>query len=59
MRKTTGTGNVCERSAVAACRLGVKESDCRILFRKEAGDGVTVAAAYYIGIQREDKVETL
>lgn len=50
VRKTTGTGNVCERSAVAACRLGVKASDCRILFRKEAGDGVTVAAAYYIGI---------
>lgn len=50
VRKTTGTGNVCERSAVAACRLGVKEPECRILFRKEAGDGVTVAAAYYIGI---------
>ncbi len=50
VRKTTGTGNVCERSAVAACRLGVKASDCRILFGKEAGDGVTVAAAYYIGI---------
>ncbi len=50
VRKTTGTGNVCERSAVAACRLGVKAEDCRILFRKEAVDGVTVAAAYYIGI---------
>ena len=50
VKKTTGTGNVCERSAVAACRLGVQASDCRILFRKEAGDGVTVAAAYYVGI---------
>ena len=44
VKKTTGTGNVCERSAVAACRMGVR--DCRILFKKEAGDGVTVAAAY-------------
>lgn len=48
VKKTTGTGNVCERSAVAACRMGVR--DCRILFKKEAGDGVTVAAAYDPGL---------
>ena len=48
MQKTTGTGNVCERSAVAACRLGVRVSECRILIHKEAEDGVTVAAAYYM-----------
>ena len=48
VRKTTGTGNVCERSAVAACRLGVRASECRILIHKEAEDGVTVAAAYYM-----------
>ena len=48
VRKTTGTGNVCERSAVAACRLGVRASECRILIHKEAKDGVTVAAAYYM-----------
>ena len=53
VRKTTGTGNVCERAAVAACRLGVRTSECRILFRKEAGGGVTVAAAYYIGIHEK------
>lgn len=55
VRKTTGTGNVCERSAVAACRLGVRASECRILIHKEAEDGVTVAAAYYmIGKSREN-----
>ena len=37
-----------ERSAVAACRLGVRASECRILIHKEAEDGVTVAAAYYM-----------
>ena len=48
VQKTTGTGNVCERSAVAVCRLGVRASECRILIHKEAEDGVTVAAAYYM-----------
>ena len=33
---------------MAACRLGVRVSECRILIHKEAEDGVTVAAAYYM-----------
>lgn len=38
VRKTTGTDNVCERSAVI-CSSG------RLVMRKNAGDGVTVAVA--------------
>ena len=45
VRQTTGIGNVCERAAMAACMEVSKNS--RLLFRKWAGNGVTVAAAYF------------
>ena len=45
VRRTTGVGNVCERAALAACMEGAGK--CRVLFRKHARDGVTVAAAYF------------
>lgn len=43
VRKTTGTGNVCERAAMAACLGLAKEG--RLLFSKYAKQGVTIAAA--------------
>lgn len=45
VQRTTGVGNVCERAAMAACMEGA--ADSRLLFRKYAADGVTVAAAYF------------
>lgn len=45
VRRTTGVGNVCERAAMAAC-LEVSGS-ARLLIKKYASDGVTVAAACF------------
>lgn len=45
VRQTTGVGNVCERAAMAAC-MEVSRSS-RLLFRKYARDGVTIAAACF------------
>lgn len=45
VRKTTGVGNVCERAAMAAC-LEVSQN-ARLLIKKHAADGVTVAAACF------------
>lgn len=45
VRQTTGVGNVCERSAMAAC-LEVSKSS-RLILRKWARDGVTAAAACF------------
>lgn len=45
VKKTTGVGNVCERAAMAAC-LEVSKST-KLLLRKYAADGVTVAAACF------------
>ncbi len=44
--KDDGNRKCSARSAVAACRMGAR--DCRILFKKEAGDGVTVGGARMI-----------
>lgn len=45
VKKTTGVGNVCERAAMAACLEVSKET--RLLIKKHAADGVTVAAACF------------
>lgn len=46
VRQVTGVGSVCERAAVAACREA--SEDTRLLMKKYARDGVTVAAACFI-----------
>ena len=46
VRQVTGVGRVCERAAVAACREA--SEDTRLLMKKYARDGVTVAAACFI-----------
>lgn len=46
VKKTAGVGNVCERAAMAACLEVSKEA--RILIKKHAADGVTVAAACFV-----------
>lgn len=43
VRKITGVGNVCERAAMWASQLA--DRDSRLLIKKYAGDGVTLAAA--------------
>ncbi|MFT3983841.1 MAG: cobalt-precorrin 5A hydrolase [Lachnospiraceae bacterium] len=40
VREQTGVGNVCERAAMAACGTGG-----RIILKKQAGNGITIAAA--------------
>ena len=46
VKKTTGVGNVCERAAMAACLETSKTA--RLLVKKHACDGVTVAAACFL-----------
>ena len=40
VKQTVGVDNVCERSAMAACR-----AKGRLVFKKQAGNGITIAAA--------------
>ena len=45
VRSVTGVDNVCERSAVLGASCSAAETSGRLLVRKEAGDGITMALA--------------
>lgn len=57
VKRTTGVGNVCERAAMAACLETSKTA--RLLVKKHAGDGVTVAAACFLPELFASKEESL